>query len=47
MSKECVDDTSIGTALTESSIDVFNTEESLEEENNLMKQLFEQPDEVL
>jgi len=39
MSKEYLDDASIGAALTESSTDVSDSEEILE--NNLMKQLFE------
>ena len=41
MSKEYLDDALIGTTFTESSIDVSNAEESLEEENNLMKQFSE------
>ena len=41
MRKECLDDASISAALTEASTDVSDTEDSLKEENDLIKQLFE------
>ena len=47
LSKEYLDDASIGTALTEALTDVSNTEDSLEVENDLRKQLFEKPDAVI
>ena len=47
MSKEYLDDASIGIALTEASTDVSDTEDSLKENNDLIKQLIEQPDAVI
>ena len=47
MRKEYLEDASTSAALTEASTDVSDTEDSLEEENDLIKKLFEQPDEVI
>ena len=39
LSKEYLDDASIGTAITEALTDISDTEDSLEEENDLLKKL--------
>ena len=45
--KEYLDDSSIGIAITEAFMDVSDTEDSLEEENHLLKKLYEEPDAVI
>ena len=47
LSKEYLDGAPIGTAITEASTDVSDTEDSLKEENDLLKKLFEEPDAVI
>ena len=43
LSKEYLDDTSIGAAITEAPTDVSDTEKTLEEDNSLLKKLSEEP----
>ena len=47
LSKEYLDDASIGTATTEALTNVSDTEDSLKEENDLIDKLFEEPDAVI
>jgi len=47
LSKEYLDGAPIGTAITEALTDVSNAEDSLKEENDLIKKLFEEPDAVI
>ena len=47
LSKEHLDYAYVGTATTEDSTDFSDTEDSLEEENDLLKKLFEEPDAVI
>ena len=47
ISKEFLDDAFIYVALTEASANVSDAEDSLAEENDLIKQLFENPDVVI
>ena len=42
-----MDDSSIGTATTQTSSDISDTEESLKEENDLLKKSFKEPDAVV
>ena len=42
-----MDDASIGTAITEALTDVSDTEDSLEEENDILKKSYEEPDAVI
>ena len=42
-----MDNTSIGTAITEALTNVSNTENSLEEENDLLRKLYKEPDVVI
>ena len=47
LSKEYLDDASIGTAMTEALTDVSDTEDGLKKENDLLKKLYEEPDAVI
>ena len=47
LSKEYLDDASIGTATTEASADVFDAEDSLKEKNDLLENFFKEPDAVI
>ena len=47
LSKCHLDDVSIGTDITEASTDSSDTDDNLKEKNDLLKKLFEEPDEVV